>query len=1219
MDQERKDFFISYTGADEQVAAWIAWMLEDAGYKVVFQPWDFNTAGRSVIGNIHEAIIDCERTIAVLSPDYFKSRFTRTEWETAIYRDPEAIKGLLIPIIVRDCAIDGILSRLSYISFIGLEEDDAKHVLLNKVKRVRAKPASKPNFKKEVHAYLLHKPRFPGTLPRIWNLPRRNPNFTGRNQFLKKLRISFSQDQNAALKQLSLHGLGGIGKSQLAIEYAYRHSASYECVWWIRAEKETSLITDYTALATKLDLAEQNAKEQAIIAQAVKDWLDTHNGWLLIFDNAVDAEIIRDFLPRSSGGHVLITSRNPYWKTIGSPLTVSVWDREESISFLQKRTGQNNNQEANKLAEALGDLPLALEQAGAYIDAKCKKYIEYLSLFNSRRKDLWESEKNPDNYLDTVATTWRLALEEIESVPMAKDMLYICSMVSPNNIPVSLLQGALRSVTTPTFFGKIFNRFLDKKLKLSSVDTIKFDNAIEALRRYSLITSDISTVSVHRLVQVVVQDRMEENEIISYRNAIITTLQALFPHEGYSSTSCWPKCESLFQHAEAAMQDDRDDYDEIMSTRAVLLSYMGGYLNGRGLYSQAELLYRRVLKIAEKGLGKKHPEFAACLNGLGVPLLSQGKYPEAEQMFRQALEIQEKRLGKEHPDFATTLNNLSILLYQQGRYNEIKPLISQALLIQEKRFGKKNSKLASILTNLAALLKSEGKYTESELLYQQALNILESTVGTDHPDYAISLNSLAILLKSQGKYTKAEQIYRQVLEIQERTKGKDHPDIAASLNNLAELLRVEGKYMEAESLYYQAIDIQEKYLGKEHPHVAISLNNLALWLQSQGKYPEAETYLRRSLDILEKNKEIRNNQHVSMLQNNLASVLEMQAKYSEAEQLYRRALKVMKEHMGDTHPDVAINLNNLAGVLQKQGKHADAEPLYRLALQISENAYGNEHPYLAKVLNNLATSLDDQGKYAEAEPFYWRSLEISEIQFGKEHPEVATSLHNLATLMRQQGKYNEAETLLRRALSILEKELEANHPFIATSMSNLAGVLHDQGKYEQAELFFRQALEFREKQLGPEHPDVAVNLNNLATLLHDQGKIAEVVPLYLRALQIYEKQLGHEHVYVASSLNNLALIFNEQGIYDEAKSLYLRALQIYEKQLGADHPSVATSLNNLAQLLSNQGKYTEAEPFYKRAEQILEKSLGDSHPQTITIRENLEALHEKIKDQRQNA
>jgi hypothetical protein len=231
-------------------------------------------------------------------------------------------------------------------------------------------------------------------LPPIWNIPHhRNPNFTGREGILKALRLALTSGEPAAWKQ-AITGMGGVGKTQLAVEYIYRHMADYRVIWWIRSEELTTMAADYACLAVDLNLPEKDSTDQTEIAKAVKRWLEHNQGWLLIFDNAQNPGEIRNYLPLGGAGHVIITSRNPLWGGVAKRLPARVFDRAESIEFFCKRTGQEDKKAADALADVLGDLPLALEQAGAYIETTGIKLTEYQELFQSRRKELWVDESH---------------------------------------------------------------------------------------------------------------------------------------------------------------------------------------------------------------------------------------------------------------------------------------------------------------------------------------------------------------------------------------------------------------------------------------------------------------------------------------------------------------------------------------------------------------------------------------------------------------------------------------------------------------------------------------------------------------------------------------------------------------------------------------------------------------------------------------------------------
>ncbi|MBN1928628.1 MAG: tetratricopeptide repeat protein [Chlorobiaceae bacterium] len=834
MPQEKKDFFISYTGADRQWAEWIAWHLEQVGYSTIIQAWDFRAGGNFIL-EMHRAAIETNRTIAVLSERYQQALYTQPEWAATLVLDPTGQQRRLIPVRIEDVKPEGLFAPLIYIDLAGLPEEPAKEKLLADIQATMSsepvRPKTAPGFPGGIGATpstVTRQPRFPGTLPPVWNVPsQRNPNFTGREEVLTELREQFKA---SSTKQI-IHGLGGVGKSQIAAEFCYRNGADYDVVWWLHAEEESSLIADFTAIAKALKLPEQDAEEQEVVIRAVRQWLDCHDGWLLIFDNARNAESLRGYLPQANGGHALITTRNPDWRHVGTTHEIVKWPRPESVAFLQKRTGKDDPA-ADGIAKELDGLPLALEQAGAYICQKQKSLAEYLADFQQFRTELWKRENKPSDYPDTVATTWLMAFEAIENVPLAKELLLLCSVVAPDNIPKSLVKKALEYAA-------------EQDGEPATISTFVLDDARGALCSYSLITADTDTFSIHRLVQTVAQDRTGEDEVARYRAVMLKVLSEQFPNQGHENPVCWVKCEQLLPHA-YKIADEKYPSERT----AILLHNMGMYCNGRAFYAQAELLLRRALEIIEGQLGSEHFFFATCLNNLAGLLQDEGKYSEAECLYRRTIEIHEKHLGKEHPTVAISLNNLAVSLKAQGK--EVEALYQISLKILEEQLGGKHPDVATTLDNLAQCYLSKGRYSEGEVLCRRALTIREELFGRKYPTVANSLNTLTGLLIAQKKYVEAELFCRRALEIWEEQLGGEHPHVASSLDNLGGVLQAQGKYVEAELLCRRALKIREDMLDEDHPDLATSFNNLGGLLKVQGKFAEAEPLYLCALQICEK-------------------------------------------------------------------------------------------------------------------------------------------------------------------------------------------------------------------------------------------------------------------------------------------------------------------------------------------------------------------------------
>jgi len=429
--------------------------------------------GDNLPKEISAALAWCNTVILVWSQSAAQSHWVELEWTNAI-----ALRKLVIPCRLDKTALPALLANLLYLDFTEVEKGLMQ---LREAVQLAQKPVTTmPTSDTERVARFL---RFElaGDLPPIWNVPHlRNPNFTGRGQLLADLWQALTAEKAAALTQTqAVHGLGGVGKTQLALEYAYRYAADYGLVWWLRSEEPAILAADYAGLATALDLPEKEAKEQDAIIKAVRQWLDHHSGWLLIFDNANQAQDLLPYLPQAAIGHVIITSRSPHWKDVANPLKVPVWPREESVAFLMRRTGAQSEAvpvaEAAAVAEELGDLPLALEQASAYVEATGISWADYLDLFRQYRQDLLK-EHQPLAYDATVATTWEISFQKIKAeTPVAVDLLNVCAFLAPDEIPRSLLiEGLQKDVQSPNSDLPIFRHKVVAKLVRFFLAILKF-------------------------------------------------------------------------------------------------------------------------------------------------------------------------------------------------------------------------------------------------------------------------------------------------------------------------------------------------------------------------------------------------------------------------------------------------------------------------------------------------------------------------------------------------------------------------------------------------------------------------------------------------------------------------------------------------------------------------------------------------------------------------
>jgi tetratricopeptide (TPR) repeat protein len=772
--------------------------------------------------------------------------------------------------------------------------------------------------------------------------PHRNPNFTGRGDLLTQLRSALTSGQPAALTQ-AIHGLGGVGKTQLVVEYAYRHAAGYDLVWWVRAEEPAVLTADYAALAGPLNLLQKDKPDQRLVVQAVRRELGQRTGWLLILDHAPGPEEIRPYLPPGATGHVLITSRNPAWRGLASPLTVPVLARPESVAFLLKRTGQTHQAPASKLAKALGHLPLALEQAGAYIDATAGSSLSaYLDLFRHRQRDLVRRGKPSPDYPHTVATTWDIAFQQVrQASPAGADLLNLCAYLASDDIPRDLLSAGAR--------------YLPRSLAKALADPLAFEEAVATLRRYSLIEVSGDTWSVHRLVQAVARDRLPEGDRRRWAKAAVQIVDSAFPSgDDPQDVRTWLVCARLLPHALVA----------------------AGHAEALGLASEAT---------------------GRLLNQTGLYLWGRAEFAGAKAALQRALTVVEKMLGADHPNVATLVSNLGSVLQALGDLAGARTHYERALAMDEAAFGPHHPEVANDVNNLAGVMYALGDLAGARTHYERALAIGQATLGPHHPDVAVRVNNLGLVLRALGDLAGAQAAYQRALAIDQAAYGPYHPQVATDLNNLGKVLHDLGDLARARAAYERALAIREQELGANHPDTATALNDLGTLLQRQGDYAQARIYLERALAVYER---VFGEQHpwVAAAVNNLGSVLQALGDLAAARAAYQRALAIDEAAFGPHHPEVATDVNNLAGVTYALGDLAGARAALERALALDEAAFGPHHPNVATDLSNLGSVLQALGDLAGAQAALERALQTRREFLGENHPRTLIVRHKLHSL-----------------------------------------------------------------------------------------------------------------------------------------------------------------------------------------------------------------------------
>jgi serine/threonine protein kinase/tetratricopeptide (TPR) repeat protein len=832
----------------------------------------------------------------------------------------------------------------------------------------------------------------------IWNVPyRRNTFFTGRTQVLALLHDTFYSEK-AVTKTPAVSGLGGIGKTQIAVEYVYRYHSEYKVILWVRGDIREKMLSDIATLATILNLKEQHEQAQRRVIEAVRTWLRKNTQWLLIIDNIEDLRLVQTLLPSSARGHILLTTRTQTTGNIAQCIDLGKMTLEEGALFLLRRTkilphdatfqdaSTADCQRAKEICEVLDRLPLALDQAGAYIEESGCNLANYLDRYKAGRMKLLSMRSGFDfDHPLSVTDTFSYCFDKIEKIsPAAVELLRYCAFLHSDTIPEELItKGAAE---------------LGPTLQPVAADPFLLDAAIVTLRKFSLVhrNSDTNMLSLHRLVQAVLQDSMSEQERRIWVERTVRAINLALPD--ISEFSMWQCCQQYMPHVQ----------------------------NCVALIEQWKIV---------------SPEAARLLEQTGMYLQVQAQFTQAQILFEQAADMRTLLGAVEPAATAASLSHLFWHYYYQGQYAAAEQPIWKALRLLQQTPGTDQLLLALYLEAIAYLFYQQGKYSRAEEYFLQALAIYEERVGLQHPLAVCAFSGLGNVNLALANYDLAERFFWDALNIWQQMPGPQHPFMGASLNGLAQISIAHGKYTQAE-LYLQQERIHlEQTLPPLHLALANNLNDWALLYIAQGKYNQVEPHLRQSLTILEQTVGL---QHpiAGHRFDLLGRLSYLQGSYKTAEQLFQKAQSILEQALGVEHPDVLSTINNLADVYAKQCKRSMAEELYKDVLAMRTRILGTKHPAVAQTLHGLAQLSYFYGRYAEAEDMYKQVLSIRENALGKEHPDVAQSLHGLALIyFWKQKKFELAESHIQRALAIYEKAQLLEHLDLARILKTYASFL----------------------------------------------------------------------------------------------------------------------------------------------------------------------------------
>ncbi len=757
----------------------------------------------------------------------------------------------------------------------------------------------------------------------FWHLPfQRNPFFTGREALLTHLHARL---QTGNIRVHALSGLGGIGKTQTAIEYAYRFRSLYSAVLWIRAETAELFNCDCINLAEKFELLTQNSLQESI--EIVRQWLMERRNWLLILDNVEDMSLVERFLPPFLHGYVLVTTRAQAVGPLAEHIYLQQMTTEESTVLLLRRSKllvidrdtrsnavpQQFARTSMAITELLDGLPLAIDQAGAYIEETGCTLEDYLERYQQHRLALLgrRGEHTMEHPASVVATA-SLCIERVKQRnPAAVELLHFCAFLHPDAIYEDVLHTGA-SALSPLLAAVVSQPLL-------------FDDAIASLRTVSLLHRDTKNkqLTLHRLIQAILKDLLPSSAQHQWAEDVIKVINLAFPET--ESIDTIQQCERLLPQV-LVCADLIAQRQCNFSEAACLLHKAGHYLLFRGQYAQSERFLHNALALYRQSTEISDTSIASILTSLGTIYEAQGRYSQAEEAYRQALALREKILPSHHPDIAEILTYIGRVELCQAHYTEASIVLEQVLACQELQPKPDHPHLLITLHLMAALYHQQGNHTQAEDMLQRAVITCQQNLGDTHPSTIESLSKLALLYCMHGKYKETEDLHQQTIILLNKIGADTFQQTVPSLRSLGLMYCLQGQYDQAEALLRQALAICQRTFGNTHSETAESLKHLGIMYRMMKRYEQAADALTRAC-MLFTNVFGTSHPETAEAFHSLGVIYSLQGKYEQAEEALQQSISIFSTLFSLSHPDTTESLHALNVVYSLQGKSTQAEML----------------------------------------------------------------------------------------------------------------------------------------------------------------------------------------------------------------------------------------------------------------------------------------------------
>ncbi|HCT79396.1 MAG TPA: ATP/GTP-binding protein [Micromonosporaceae bacterium] len=954
---------ISYSSVDRVWAEWIAAAIPGPNRVTTME------VELGVIPEVAEeyarALGAASRVFVLLSHDYLRSESARSFWDLVLGNEPTDGSPFLIPVRLDNVRLSASFQDRLQVDLVDVTtEQRARDLLLAEL--------DLPNYMATERTPGDGAPRFPKTPPPVSNLPQRNAIFTGRSAVLESLREQLAGNVTVVLQ--ALFGMGGVGKTQVALEYAYRFSAYYDVIWWISAEQPGLVRSGLAGLAERLSLPSgENIEENvAAVLEALRRG-EPYSRWLLVYDNASDPDEIRRYLPTGTG-HVLITSRDQAWlqQPQATAVELDVFRREESIALLRKKLPEAPFADLDLVAEMLGDLPLAIEQAGAWLAATAMPVAQYLDLLDTQLPRMLD-ENPPPGYQRSAATTWLVSLDRLRSeTPAAAKLLEICAFFSPEPIPMYLV------------IGDRAERFIEALRPFDPLllDPILQGHMIREIGRYALarIDSGGPSIQLHRLVQAVIRNLLPAEEAAENQRIVQEVLAAANP-KNPDDSSKWPTYREIRAHLSlsGALSSKNWDVRQLIIDLVRFHYKISDYSGGQELAEQALRFWE-----AEPD-GADQTQTLLLRFHLANTLRSQARFLDAFQIDEDVYERLTERLGAEHTYTIMSLSGLAADQRALGNYEEARRLQEETLARFTRVLGDGHERTLLAAHNLAVSLRLIGDFEGARRLDENTLYGLRAVLPETNSYILFSANNLGRDLRELGDFEGARRLLEKTLADYRLKFGDRYTETLRTSKNLAITLRKLGRFAEAHDLTASTLRIHGELHGPRHPETLACMSNLACDLSALGQDDAAQT-----------------------------TAQEAYVKYREV--------------LGDHHPFTLAAANNLSIFTSALGRHEEAHQLSTDVVDRFTALLGAEHFYTLACTINLANSKYELADYTGALALDAETFRSMRRALGPDHPDTLAAQNNLSISRRAAGDDAEAQLVRDDALARVERVLGADHP-----------------------------------------------------------------------------------------------------------------------------------------------------------------------------------------------